>query len=59
MRNKRAYQNVFFNVNFLVGMFAFDLYDRDASGVLEEKDVDLMMRDIYGKEANTSHYARQ
>ena len=42
-----------------LGMFAFDLYDRDTSGVLEEKDVDMMMRDIYGKEANTSHYARQ
>lgn len=41
------------------GMFAFDLYDRDSSGVLEEDDLNKMMRDIYGKHADGSHYARQ
>jgi len=39
-------------------MFAFDLYDRDSSGLLEEDDLNKMMRDIYGKKAS-SHYARQ
>jgi hypothetical protein len=39
-------------------MFAFDLYDRDSSGFLEEKDVYLMLKDIFGKELN-SHYAKQ
>jgi Ca2+-binding EF-hand superfamily protein len=41
------------------GMFAFDLYDRDSSGLLEEDDLNKMMRDIYGKNADSSHYARQ
>jgi serine/threonine-protein phosphatase 2B regulatory subunit len=42
-----------------LGMFAFDLYDRDSSGLLEEKDIIMMLRDIYGKKAETGHYARQ
>jgi serine/threonine-protein phosphatase 2B regulatory subunit len=42
-----------------LGMFAFDLYDRDSSGLLEEKDILMMLRDIYGKKAETGHYARQ
>jgi Ca2+-binding EF-hand superfamily protein len=42
-----------------LGMFAFDLYDRDSSGVLEPDDINKMCRDIYGKSANTGHYARQ
>lgn len=43
---------------FSLAMFAFDLYDRDSSGFLEEKDLYLMLKDIYGKDGN-SHYARQ
>jgi Ca2+-binding EF-hand superfamily protein len=42
-----------------LAIFAFDLYDRDASGFLEEKDVYLMLRDIYGKKGMNGHYAKQ
>jgi Ca2+-binding EF-hand superfamily protein len=42
-----------------LALFAFDLYDRDSTGVLEDKDLELMLRDIYGKEAKTNFYAKQ
>lgn len=42
-----------------LGMFAFDLYDRDSTGILEDYDLEKMMLDIYGKNAGTSHYAKQ
>eukprot|EP01039_Chlorochromonas_danica_P007795 gene7795-8606_t len=42
-----------------LGMFAFDLYDRDSTGILEEKDLEMMLHDIYGRHAGTNHYARQ
>jgi serine/threonine-protein phosphatase 2B regulatory subunit len=42
-----------------LAMFAFDLYDRDTSGFLEEKDISLMMRDIYGKDAHTNPNVKQ
>lgn len=40
-------------------MFAFDLYDRDCSGVLEGYDLENMLKDIYGKGHSTNHYAKQ
>lgn len=42
-----------------VAIFAFDLYDRDSTGVLEPYDLDNMLKDIYGKAAGSSHYAKQ
>ena len=29
-------------------MFAFDLYDRDHSGYIDENEIELMLRDVYG-----------
>lgn len=43
----------------LTAIFAFDLYDRDSTGVLEQKDLELMLKDIYGKEWKKNHYAKQ
>ena len=40
-------------------MFAFDLYDRDSTGILETHDLESMVKDIYGKAAGSSHYAKQ
>lgn len=40
-------------------MFAFDLYDRDCTGILEDYDLEKMVADIYGKQAAHSHYAKQ
>jgi len=42
-----------------LAMFAFDLYDRDSSGILEDYDLQNMMKDIFGKSFGSSHYAKQ
>lgn len=40
-------------------MFAFDLYDRDGTGILEDRDIEMMIKDIYGKNASNTHYGKQ
>ena len=40
-------------------MFAFDLYDKDASGELSAAEVTGMLNDIYGKNANTNFLAKR
>lgn len=40
-------------------MFAFDLYDNDASGELSAKEIQVMLKDIYGKEVKTNVFAKQ
>lgn len=37
-----------------IGMFAFGIYDKDHSGNLSPSEVEKMIRDIYGKKADTS-----
>jgi hypothetical protein len=42
-----------------VDLFAFDLYDADSSGVLSPKEIDGMLKDIYGKASKTNFHAKQ
>jgi Ca2+-binding EF-hand superfamily protein len=52
--------DIFYRCIFLVAaIFAFELYDRDFTGVLERQDLELMLTDIYGKEWKKNHYAKQ
>eukprot|EP01038_Epipyxis_sp_PR26KG_P007378 gene7378-10050_t len=39
-------------------IFAFDLYDKDASGFLSTTEIKQMLGDIYGKHAATNSYAK-
>jgi serine/threonine-protein phosphatase 2B regulatory subunit len=32
-----------------LGLFAFDLYDKNASGYLDKEDIKIMFEDVYGK----------
>jgi Ca2+-binding EF-hand superfamily protein len=49
----------YFEKIFELAMFAFDLYDRDSTGILEDHDLDKMIKDVYGEAYKTSHYAKQ
>jgi Ca2+-binding EF-hand superfamily protein len=42
-----------------IGMFAFEIYDKDQSGNLSPGEVEKMIRDIYGKKADTSMDVKQ
>ena len=42
-----------------IGMFAFEIYDKDRNGTLSPKEVEKMIRDIYGKKADTSMDVKQ
>ncbi len=42
-----------------VAIFAFDLYDRDNTGILESKDLEMMLKDVYGKESKKNYLAKQ
>eukprot|EP01035_Chromulina_nebulosa_P022337 gene22337-28925_t len=41
-----------------LALFAFDLYDHDSSGVLSVAEIEGMMREVYGRAAATSPYAK-
>ena len=43
----------------LAALFAFDLYDRDSSGVIDSTEVDMMLRDIYGKRFKKNKHAQR
>lgn len=38
-------------------MFAFDLYDKDGSGVIEGKELTIMLKEVYGKKWESNVYA--
>lgn len=40
-------------------MFAFDLYDTDSTGELSPEEIEGMLRDLYGKQAQTHQQAKQ
>lgn len=40
-------------------MFAFDLYDNDSSGELSPKEIQRMLKDIYGAEVKTNFHAKK
>lgn len=42
-----------------LGVFAFDLYDRDRTGILEQDDIDRMVKDIYGNTALGTLHGKQ
>jgi len=45
--------------NSTLALFAFDLYDRDSSGVIDSTEVDMMLRDIYGKRFKKNKHAQR
>ena len=40
-------------------MFAFDMYDRDHSGIIDDKEVLGMLKDVYGPAVDQSVQAAQ
>ncbi len=38
-------------------MFSFDLYDKDSTGELSAVEIDLMLRDLYGKHYEKNAHA--
>jgi Ca2+-binding EF-hand superfamily protein len=38
-------------------LFAFDIYDRDSSGVIESNEVATMLEELYGKNYNKNKKA--
>ena len=38
--------------------FAFEMYDEDGSGFLQQREVGQIMRDVYGTEFNSSPYSK-
>eukprot|EP00981_Chlorochromonas_danica_P004690 scaffold931_cov200-Ochromonas_danica.AAC.18 len=42
-----------------LALFAFDLYDTDATGNLSPKEIDGLLHDLYGNEASTNQQAKQ
>lgn len=43
--------------NTTLALFAFDLYDRDNSGDIGAEEVEMMLRDIYGRKYKTNLHA--
>eukprot|EP01038_Epipyxis_sp_PR26KG_P009776 gene9776-13151_t len=39
-------------------LFAFDLYDKDSSGVLSFSEIEIMLRDIYGKNVEKNYHSK-
>ena len=39
-------------------LFAFDLYDNDSSGAIDVDEIELMLKEVYGKSAKTSSQAK-
>jgi hypothetical protein len=40
-------------------LFAFDLYDKDSSGVLDVEEVQQMLKDVYGKSYQSNGNAKR
>lgn len=40
-------------------LFAFDLYDKDASGIIDQQEIGQMLKDIYGKTWEKNTYAKK
>jgi Ca2+-binding EF-hand superfamily protein len=40
-------------------LFAFDLYDKDSSGIIDQKEIGQMLKDIYGKGWEKNTYAKK
>ena len=42
-----------------VVLFAFDLYEKDASGIIDKEEVRLMLKEVYGSGYENSAYAKR